>query len=283
MSSELHINIDHFATIRNARKTIEPNLIDVIALLEGCAVHGITTHLREDRRHINDQDIKDIDAYLRNSRLGFTFEMGATTEIREILLGTSAKLATIVPEKREELTTEGGLDLVVQEKYLQDFIKPIQEQGIKVSFFVDPIQEQIDIAAKLGAEFIEIHTGTYANLFIQYHQDLAKMGAFYELENLDAITSEQVASPIKNEIMRIQKAVIYAHELDLQTNLGHGLTVVNLPALLSELDDIKELHIGHSLVANSVFFGLEKLVGFYSNALDPRKLSNMASEAKCSG
>lgn len=267
MPSELHINIDHIATIRNARKTVEPNLIDAIRVIEGTKAFGITTHLREDRRHINDQDIKEIDEYLKNSRLGFTFEMGASEEIRSILLKTSAKLATIVPEKREELTTEGGLNLIDRQSYLQEFIKPIQDSGIKVSFFIDPIEEQIELASKLGAEFIEIHTGTYANLFIKYHQEFSAIGPFYNPQIIEPISFENLASPIKEEVLRIQQASTMAQELGLKVNLGHGLTVSNLPALFTKLSDIKELHIGHSIVANSVFYGLDRVIDLYAQSI----------------
>lgn len=264
---ELHVNIDHIATIRNARKTVEPNLLDAIRIIEGSKAVGITTHLREDRRHINDQDIKEVDEYLNNSRLGFTFEMGATDEIRSILLKTSAKLVTIVPEKREELTTEGGLNLTEREDHLKEFIKPIQDQGIKVSFFIDPVSEQIEMANKLGVEFVEIHTGTYANLFIKYHKELAAIGAFYDPSQIDSMCFENLASPVKEEVDRIRVAVDLAHELGLKTNLGHGLTISNLPALQSQLSEIKELHIGHSVVANSTFYGLGRVINFYAEAL----------------
>ncbi len=267
MSPELHINIDHIATIRNARKTIEPSLIDTIKIIEGSKASGITTHLREDRRHINDNDILELDAYLKNSRLSFTFEMGATKEIREILLSSSAKLATLVPEKREELTTEGGLNLLAQKDSLKEFIKPIQAKGIKVSFFLDPISEQIEAASELGVEFIELHTGTYANLFIKYHAELAAIGAFYDPNIIEALSFETLTSPIKEEIERIAKAVDLAHSLGLKTNLGHGLTVANLPALFSQLNSIEELHIGHSIVANSVYYGLNRVVDLYAQVL----------------
>jgi pyridoxine 5-phosphate synthase len=264
---ELHINIDHIATIRNARKTVEPNLIDAIRIIEGSKAIGITTHLREDRRHINDQDIKEVDEYLKKSRLSFTFEMGATEDIRSILLQTSVKLATIVPEKREELTTEGGLNLVEREGFLIEFIKPIQDRGIKVSFFIDPEKEQIDMASKIGAEFIEIHTGTYANLFIKYHAELAVIGPFYDSQMIEAISFENLATPVREEVERIREAVDFAHDLGLKVNLGHGLTISNLPALQSQLREVKELHIGHSVVANSTFYGLDKVINFYAQAL----------------
>lgn len=266
MKSDLHINIDHIATLRNARQTVEPNLIDAIKILEGTKAMGITTHLREDRRHINDNDIKDVDEYLKTSRLGFTFEMGATEEIRDILLSTSAKLATLVPEKREELTTEGGLDVVAQKDDLKEYCKPIFDKGIKVSLFLDADQKQIEAAKEVGAQFIEIHTGHYANLFIKYHEDLAALGAFYD-EDIEPLQYEYLASPLKKEVERIKQAVEFAHSLKIKTNLGHGLTVPNLPALLMELEGIQELHIGHSVVANSIYYSLKEIVSLYEKAV----------------
>lgn len=248
---ELHVNVDHVATLRQARRTIEPSPLVAVKLLEGTGVSGITTHLREDRRHINDQDIKEIDTYLRGSRLSLTFEMGATKEIREICLQTQAKLATIVPEKREELTTEGGLDLLVHGDYLKEFIKPIQNNGTKISFFIDPIQEQIEASKAIGAEFIEIHTGTYANLFLRYHAESASL-----FDESTILCFEDLVKPVQEELMRIVAASTYAQGLGLKTNLGHGLTIPNLPPLLERLEGVQELHIGHSLLANSVYFGL---------------------------
>lgn len=236
---QLHVNVDHVATIRQARRTIEPTPLAAVKMLDavnlnGTKVAGITTHLREDRRHIIDSDIEEIDAYLRDSSMGLTFEMAATEEIRAICLKTKAKLATLVPEKREEVTTEGGLDLISQKEYLREFIKPIQNNGTMVSFFVDPSNEQINIAKELGAEFIELHTGTYANKFI-----------------------EAGASSAEEELERLKRAAIYAQSLGLRTNLGHGLSVENLPDILS-IPNIQELHIGHSLIANSIYYGIEE-------------------------
>jgi len=150
----LHVNIDHVATVRQARRTVEPSPLEAVKLLEGTGVAGITIHLREDRRHINDNDAREVDSYLRESQMGLTFEMGATEEIRSRCLETKAKLATIVPEKREELTTEGGLDLISRKAYLKEFIKPIQANGTHISFFLDPIRNQIEAAREIGAEYI---------------------------------------------------------------------------------------------------------------------------------
>lgn len=264
-SPELHVNVDHVATVRQARRTVEPNPIDAVKILDGTGVSGITTHLREDRRHIQDSDIYEIDEYLRNSKLGLTFEMGATDEIRAICLKTQSKLATLVPEKREEVTTEGGLDLSAQADYLREFIKPIQDNGTQISFFVDPIKEQIELAKDLGAEFVELHTGTYANVFLEEQDNKTRLvgEASYDLEALGNKTQEEIA--------RLQGASAYAHSIGLNVNLGHGLTTANLVPLVDQCLDfapIQELHIGHSLIANSIFYGITEAVGEYLALID---------------
>ncbi len=259
MKPELHINIDHIATVRQARKTIEPSPLEAVKLLEATKTSGITVHLREDRRHINDEDIREIDAYLRaGSRLTLTFEMGATEGIRAICLSTKAKLATLVPEKREELTTEGGLDVAAQKKYLAEFIKPIKDNGTKISMFVDPVIEQIEASKEIGAQFVELHTGTYANLFIKYHSDVAVIGSQYISSS--KLTFSELVAPVQEEILRLKKAVEHAQSIGLKTNLGHGLTIPNLPPLLEQVAGVQELHIGHSIVANSLYYGLREAV-----------------------
>jgi pyridoxine 5-phosphate synthase len=261
---ELHVNIDHVATIRNARRTVEPSPLAAVKILEASKASGITTHLREDRRHINDEDIKIISEYLKESRLGFTFEMGATEEIRSICLNTQANLATLVPEKREELTTEGGLDVISRKDYLKEFIKPIQANNTKISIFVDPETNQIEAAREIGVEYIELHTGTYANLFIKYHAELAGYGAF-AISAEEKISYANLAQPVKEEVDRLALAVNHAQSIGLKTNLGHGLTIVNLPALMSQMQNIQELHIGHSIIANSVYYGINRVVNdFFS-------------------
>lgn len=260
MTPELHINIDHIATIRQARKALEPSPLEAVKILESTKASGITVHLREDRRHINDQDVLEIDNYLRQSikpKLGLTFEMGATHEIRAICLKTKSKLATIVPEKRQELTTEGGLDVSSQRVFLQEFIKPIQDNGIKISFFVDPVIEQLESSKVIGAEFVELHTGTYANLFAKYHSDKATLGYLPELP--EAIKFADLVMPVQDEILRIKVAVDYAQSIGLKTNLGHGLTVPNLTPLLEQLSSIQELHIGHSVISNAIYYGIPEI------------------------
>lgn len=257
--TELHVNIDHVATIRNARRTVEPSPLSVIKLLEASKISGITAHLREDRRHINDEDIKIISEYLKESRLGFTFEMGATEEIRSICLSTGANLATLVPEKREELTTEGGLDLIARKDYLQEFIKPIRANGTKISFFIDPEFRQIESAKEIGAEYIELHTGAYANLFIRYHAEFSEYGSC-ATGNEEKLLFENLALPVREEVERLVLAVNYAQSISLKTNLGHGLTIPNLSALMSQMQNIQELHIGHSIISNSIYYGINRVV-----------------------
>lgn len=269
--TELHINIDHIATLRNARKTVEPSPLAAVKLLEASKASGITTHLREDRRHINDDDIREIDAYLRQSRLGFTFEMGATEEIRAVCLSTKAQLATLVPEKREELTTEGGLDVLARKEFLKEFIKPIQANGTKISMFIDADEKQIEASKEIGAEYIELHTGTYANLFIKYHSESSAIGPFYTGAEAK-LNYEALTQPVKEEVDRLAKAVSYAQSLGLKTNLGHGLTVPNLPALLENTPNIKELHVGHSIISNSVYYGLNRVIESYYSTLNTAHL-----------
>ena len=253
---ELYVNVDHVATLREARKTNEPNPFEIVKLLERTQVSGITTHLREDRRHIQDYDIKDISYYVGNSHLGFTFEMAASEEIRAILLKTHANMATLVPEKREEVTTEGGLDVISQSEKLAEFIKPIKNDGIQVSFFVDPVLNQIEAAKNCSADFVEIHTGAYANLFeaYQYQSDKNQREAYFNL--------------LKNEVDKINQAVIYARGIGLKVNLGHGLTTKNLHMLM-KVRDIKQYHIGHSLISNALFYGIEKICEQYLEIINP--------------
>lgn len=265
----LHVNIDHIATIRQARKTVEPSLIEAIKILEQTGVAGVTTHLREDRRHIQDLDIFNINEYLqeKKSQLSLTFEMAASEEIRAICLRTKSRLATLVPEKRQELTTEGGLNLLAgspssqyanMKEYLSEFIKPIQDNGTQISLFIDPDIKQVEAAKEIGVEFIELHTGAYANLFIASRLELN-------------VRSEALPYDIVNELGRLKGAAAHAQKMGLKVNLGHGITVANLPSLL-EISNIQELHIGHSIVANAVLFGLEKTVRGFLEIISSNKI-----------
>lgn len=226
----LNINIDHIATIREARKGIEPEplLAAQVAVLAGA--DGIVAHLREDRRHINDRDVKLI-RELVDTR--FVFEMAANDEIIKIALDLIPDLVTIVPEKREELTTEGGLDVAANIEKYKKLTDKMHEKKILVSYFIEPDKKQIDAVKETGADIIEIHTGTFANHF----------------------KTEKMI----NEFDKLRIAAEYGASIGLHIAAGHGLNYNNTKKIL-EIDAISEFSIGHSIISRAAFTGLEKAV-----------------------
>lgn len=234
----LGINIDHVATLRNARNENFPNLSDVALLLTKCDVDLITVHLREDRRHILDEDIFDLK---KNNFLPLNLEMAATSEMKEICIKLSPEFCCIVPEKREELTTEGGLDVRKQVKYLKDYIKNIKHKGIKVSLFVDPDINQIDAAIEVGADAVELHTGKYSLLFAK--------------------------DSYKNELKRIQESAEYCAKNKIVCNAGHGLNFKNV-SNISKIENISELNVGHFIVAQSLFNGLKETISIFREIIN---------------
>ena len=214
----LGVNIDHVATLRNARGGNEPN------------VASITTHLREDRRHIND---KDVDAIRMLPHVRLNLEMAMTDEMQQIALKLRPHAVCIVPEKRQELTTEGGLDVVGQQARAIEFVKPLIEKNIEVSFFIDPDVHQISAVSKTGAPFIELHTGTYSNLYGTEDEEKA----FQDLKG----------------------AAIFAQNFGLKVNAGHGLNYQNVKRM-HEIPNLCELNIGHSIIARAIFVGLEQAI-----------------------
>ncbi len=226
----LAINIDHIATIRNARGGKFPDPIEAAHICERAGAVGIVCHLREDRRHIRDEDVfrlrKEITTKL-------DLEMAATPEIVSIAKRVKPELATLVPEKRKELTTEGGLDVIRNSKQLKKAIAQLQDSGIAVSLFVDPVREQIEESKMIGADMIEIHTGEYA----------------------DAITS----GARKKHLLKINAIAKYARTLELGVNAGHGLDYTNIKPIAA-IKEIEEVSIGHAVIARAVFVGLENAV-----------------------
>jgi len=233
----LGVNIDHVATLRQARyatmpdsKNAEPDLIVAASVCERAGARGIVAHLRSDRRHMQDRDI----ARLRESIMTkLNLEMGNTPEIVDVALRIVPDEVCLVPEKREEVTTEGGLDVVANRKELEGTIKRLQIAGIRVSLFVDPTLEQIDAAGELGVEMIELHTGKLANAF-----------------------SEKIE---KEELSNLQEAARIASELDLQVNAGHGINYINI-ALIHKIPHLTELNIGHAIISRAISVGLESAV-----------------------
>ncbi|MBU2514849.1 pyridoxine 5'-phosphate synthase [bacterium] len=226
----LHVNVDHVATVREARKTIEPDPVYAALQAEQAGASGITVHLREDRRHIQDRDLRLI-RELAQTRVNF--EMAATDEMVRIALDINPAIVTLVPEKREEVTTEGGLDCISQSGLLKSKISDLKNAGIRVSLFIDPDFKQIDMAREVGADDIELHTGEYAN-------------AKTDLEKED-------------QLIRLEKAAMHGHDIGLQINAGHGLTYFNVEPIAT-LPHIEELNIGHSIIARSIYVGIQQAV-----------------------
>ena len=225
----LGVNVDHVATIRNARSGVYPDPVRAAQLAAAAGADGITAHLREDRRHIRDEDIRRIGKEVEKP---LNFEMAATTEMLEIAMRNKPHAVCIVPEKREEQTTEGGLDAVGGHNHLQPFVRQMSEVGIRVSLFIEPEPIQLDAAVAVGAPVVELHTGTYA-----------------ELES-----SAQVA-----EFVRIKTAAAYAESIGLECHAGHGLTYDNV-APVASINNIVELNIGHFLIGEAIFSGLDRAI-----------------------
>ena len=227
---KLGVNVDHVATVREARGISEPDPIAAAVLAELGGADGITVHLREDRRHIRERDVRLLKETIK-TRLNL--ELALAPEILDFALEIKPYAATFVPEKREELTTEGGLDVIGYQTKLEPVIRKFQEEGIVVSLFIDPDPDQIETAAAIGAEFIEIHTGRYC----------------------DAKSEEEE----KKEFSLIDHACVTAANFGLRINAGHGLNYRNVVPV-ANLPGIEELNIGHSIIAHAVYVGLERAV-----------------------
>lgn len=226
---KLGVNIDHVATLRNARGEGYPSVLQAAQLVRDSGGDGITVHLREDRRHIKDSDVFEIKSQVE---LPLNLENAATDEMLAIALDVQPNSCCIVPEKREELTTEGGLDVISNLSNLQNFSKTLKSKGVKTSLFVDANFSQIDAAKEVGAEIIEFHTGSYCNL-------------------------QGEARAV--ELNKIAKACEYANSLGIICHAGHGLTYDTVPNIVN-IPAIEELNIGHFLIAESVFYGLPAVI-----------------------
>src|SRR5216110_3078555 len=237
MSLRLGVNVDHVATLRQARyakmpesKNAEPDPLVAARLCEQAGAGGIVAHLRGDRRHIQDRDIERL---RQNIMTKLNLEMGNSPEIIDTALLIVPDEACLVPEKREEVTTEGGLDVIAQKKELEPTIKRFQTAGIRVSLFIDPTLEQVDAAAELGVEMVELHTGSLANAFTEKIQ--------------------------KEELEQLRAAARAASESKLQVNAGHGINYKNIE-LINQIPHLTELNIGHSIVSRAVSVGLDGAV-----------------------
>ena len=229
----LGVNIDHVATVRNARGSAYPDPVRAAMISQEAGADGITAHLREDRRHIVDGDIESI---INAINIPLNFEMAATDEMQKIALTHEPHAVCIVPEKREERTTEGGLDVVKEEKKLAHFITPLREKGSRVSIFIAADENQIRAASRIGAQVVELHTGAYCDL--HYEKRFRERDA---------------------ELARLKDMASLAHDLGLEVHAGHGLTFQSAK-ILTRVKGIKEFNIGHFLISESIYVGLSKCI-----------------------
>ena len=224
------LNVDHIATLRNTRGEDQPDPVTAALIAEEAGVDGIVVHLREDRRHITERDVRLLRELVKTK---LDLEMAATEEIIKIACDVGPELSTLVPEKRQELTTEGGLNVIDNISLIKDTIKELHDSDIEVSLFIEPEINQIDAAAEINSDFIEIHTGVFAN-------------AVSEEEQFD-------------ELERIRTAVKHAKKLGMGVNAGHGLDYQNIK-IFREVPDIDEVSIGHAIIARAVVVGIKEAV-----------------------
>ncbi|KGJ03156.1 pyridoxine 5'-phosphate synthase [Paracoccus halophilus] len=243
----LGVNIDHVATIRNARGTPWPDPVRAAKLAEEAGADGITAHLREDRRHISDGDI---DRLMTALRLPLNLEMAATPEMQAIALRHRPHAVCLVPEKREERTTEGGLDVAGQESFMADFIAPLREAGCRVSMFIGHEPAQIEASARIGAAVVELHTGAYCD---------------YDTEGRMAERDAELAA--------LRRGAALAHSLGLEVHAGHGLTFDTVTPIAA-IPEVRELNIGHFLISESVFIGLDGAIREMRRRMDAARASS---------
>jgi pyridoxine 5-phosphate synthase len=227
---KLNVNIDHVATVRQARGTNEPDPVLAAYLAELAGAHGIVVHLREDRRHVQDRDLYILRETVKTK---LNMEMAATTEMVRIATDVMPDMVTLVPEKREELTTEGGLNVVGNRKTVSKTVDKLKEEGLFVSLFIDPDEKQIKASKEIGADMVEIHTGSYA-----------------EADN---------EKKIEKELKKIELSVGIALDQELRVAAGHGLDYRNVEPIVW-IEEIEELNIGHSIISRSVIVGIEEAV-----------------------
>ncbi|MGM0587128.1 MAG: pyridoxine 5'-phosphate synthase [Bacteroidota bacterium] len=238
---QLLVNVDHVATLRNARGEGYPHPTEAAKICEQAGASGIVFHLREDRRHIKDDDVRELARIIQGT---IDMEMAATDEMIAICKEIQPHLCTLVPEKREELTTEGGLNMKALKSEYENRIMPaFADTNIQISLFLDPNITDIDIAAQIGADAVELHTGTYANASDESGQ--------------------------QQELKRLRKAAERAHELGMVVNAGHGLNRENLPELLETVPYLNDVSIGHALISDALFMGLEQTVQAYLDIMQP--------------
>ncbi|MBX3179509.1 MAG: pyridoxine 5'-phosphate synthase [Candidatus Hydrogenedentes bacterium] len=236
---ELGVNIDHVATLREARKGIVPSVLEAAAVCERAGAQQITVHLRQDRRHIQDRDVYALAGALTTR---MNLEMAAVDEIIAIAHQVKPYTVCLVPENRQEITTEGGLDVKAQRAWLAEVVAGMHAHGVKVSMFIDPDPDQVEASAATGADYVELHTGAYANA---------------------------AGAGIERELARLRTSAAAIAQTDMRFHAGHGLTARNLAPIVA-LPGLREVNIGHDIIARAIFIGLEAAVKEILAALKPR-------------
>ena len=250
---KLGVNIDHIAVLREARKIADPNPLDALGVVKRAGGEQITIHLREDRRHIHDMDAKNI---IELSALPVNLECALAPEILDIVCNLRPHRVTLVPEKREEVTTEGGLNILDNNDWLKKSIRRLQELEIEVSLFIDPTIENIEKSKELGVEWIEFHTGKYANVYAMLYSNLGN--THHSIPQLE-LSRKELKEILDEEISTLVTLSSSAKALGLRVAAGHGLNYQNVEAI-TNIEDIEELNIGQSIIARSVWVGLERAI-----------------------
>ena len=249
----LGVNIDHIAVLREARKINDPNPIDALSICKLAGADQITIHLREDRRHMQDSDIVDI---IKLSQLPVNLECSINNEMIQIACKNKPHRVTLVPENRAEVTTEGGLDVKNNYMQLENVIKKLQEHEIEVSLFVDPNKEVIELSKQLGAEWVELHTGSFANIYAMLNSGLNK--THHSIQELE-LPRNDLSNKLLYSIDEINYASKLAFSLGLKVAAGHGLNYQNIK-YISNIQEICEFNIGQSIIARSIFTGLNAAI-----------------------
>jgi len=256
----LGVNIDHIAVLREARKINDPDPLQAIGIAQRAGADQITIHLREDRRHIHDEDVRKI---IENSPLPVNLECSVDPDIVEIVAELRPHRATFVPEKREEVTTEGGLDMNEPNfSNLDKAVHYLKAREIETSLFVDPTKEAVRGAKTIGVEWVEFHTGTYANIYAMLYSNLSK--THHSIKTLE-LERSKLKKLLQKALTELEDATEYANDFGVKVAAGHGLNYQNVKAI-TQIEGIAELNIGQSIIARSVFDGLEKAI------IDMRKL-----------
>jgi len=250
---KLGVNIDHIAVLREARQISDPNPLDALSIVKRAGADQITIHLREDRRHIQDMDAMNI---IQLSDLPINLECSLAPEIINIVCDLSPHRITLVPEKREEVTTEGGLNILNNTSILKKTIERLHQHDIEVSLFIDPTIENISMAKELDVEWIEFHTGKYANLYAMLYSNLSK--THHTIPELD-LPRKELSNLIDKELTTLKILSQNAKEMNLKVAAGHGLNYQNVKEII-KIKTIDELNIGQSIIARSIFTGLEQAI-----------------------